>query len=146
VELVTDRGEDGGWREFSYADIAILAMVRKLVDFGIGVETASLMAREALKNFPLVLKHSNTPPEALTALFAPYLWVIWPEADDQWRLRLVSKPDSEFGMAMAASMANALRIGTGQEITAYITLNIEGILRKAFDRARESSANGDAEQ
>ena len=47
VQLVSERPE-GAWQHFTIADIAALALVRAIVDFGVGVETASRLARSIL--------------------------------------------------------------------------------------------------
>ena len=44
VSLISPTPLEGGWREFSLADVAVLALTRALVDFGINVEDASNLA------------------------------------------------------------------------------------------------------
>lgn len=48
VDLFSDAPLSGGWRRFPLIDVAILALVRRLVTFGINVETASALAHTIL--------------------------------------------------------------------------------------------------
>lgn len=48
VEIHTAKPEGGGWTEYSFRDIAILALVRSLVDFGVDVSTASFIANKTI--------------------------------------------------------------------------------------------------
>lgn len=129
VKLISKRGADGSWRTFTYADIAILTLVRKLVGFGIGVETASLMAHEAIKNFPDFVKKM---PQGLPLAFANRVLIAWPEENgERWQLRLVDKWKGEKNLARILG-----------PVDAYLELDIESILRKAFDRANDSVGEG----
>lgn len=90
VELV-DSGDEEGWRDFSFADLVVLALMRKLVDFGVGVEEANGYARNIVETLLMAhLGHRKTPPAALVARFTDVVGLLWRKLDDDsWLFRLV---------------------------------------------------------
>ncbi len=51
-KLQLDSDSQKGWRNFSAYDLAILAIMRKLVDFGISVQEASKIAKINIRGIP----------------------------------------------------------------------------------------------
>lgn len=84
----------GGWREHSVIDIATLAIVAKLIDFGMRIEEAGEFANRVVQNVarPL-LRFKNTPTQALAAAFADQVAVAW-KTDGEWHVHLDS-PNEE---------------------------------------------------
>ncbi|MDJ0992804.1 MAG: hypothetical protein QNI90_04465 [Dinoroseobacter sp.] len=57
------------WTDFTVADVAVLALTRELVRWGIGVEEANETAFIALKRtIGSLLQYRNTPAEAMLAI------------------------------------------------------------------------------
>lgn len=125
VTLFTE--DTGGWRNFSYADIAVLAVVRKLVDFGCGVETASHLAVRAFEDrSALTFSYKNTPPEALIASWLTHWLIVFQEHGD-WQF--INHPP-------------AVRPLDLEDVDAYLTVQVADVLKRAFARATESNADG----
>ncbi|MGX1495167.1 hypothetical protein ACSSV1_000188 [Labrenzia sp. MBR-25] len=86
VRLTTH--EDSGWREFNLVDVAILAIVRRLVDFGVPVEDASDVANVAVIGYGVTIdREAGRNPAAIR--FAYDDLVIWREAGD-WKMKLLN--------------------------------------------------------
>lgn len=124
VELDSDSQE--GWRNFSLYDLATLAIMRKLVDFGVSVADAALIARTHVRSVPggkftlVMAGGKNMLPDSLmgqTLIVAPAGsgWDTWKSGEyfplDIW---------PEVG-----------------ELDAKLVLNLENIVRRAFERAAE---------
>lgn len=121
-----------GWREFTYADIAVLAIVAKLVSFGLKVETASAVAEELFRAYPDVFNCIIPNPETVEAMWNNRVLKLWPEGDslelrvvDLWQVTRERHLDS-----------------SGELVTASILLDVGKILRVAFSRAIESNSDG----
>ncbi|HEX6960178.1 MAG TPA: MerR family transcriptional regulator [Ferrovibrio sp.] len=94
VRLSGTTGE--GWAEFSFADIAQLAITRKLVDFGMQVERANEIAAGLLAKIAgPVMRFKNPPPEVIAAAFNGYVLIFWRERGE-WRWR-VDHPGNDGG-------------------------------------------------
>jgi hypothetical protein len=114
-------GEERGWREFSFADLAVLVTMRKLVDFGFTVDTANNFANMTLMSHERLFKYRNTPPEAVVAAFRYVKVKIWRALDDWfWRIDpdIAERPDPA---------------------DAYLTLNMYDILSRLLERAKENT-------
>lgn len=108
---------DGGWREFNVLDVAILALVRKCVDFGMQVEDASNIANAALESGASLLRsYKNTPPQALAASFNNRALIAWKDGDE-WKARLIY-----------TNVEN-------ENPDAFLTIMIGEVLDRAFQRA-----------
>lgn len=127
VDIHTPQRE-GGWTEYSVADIAILALVRTLVRFGVTVPVASAFANAIVRDsFPKMLKleqPDQMPAGALATLFADQRLRIF-ETDDGWTYdwspNWQPKPEPA---------------------RAYLVINVEPLLREAIARAAESANEG----
>jgi len=130
VEIISERS-DGTWQQFSKGDVAVLALVRRLVDFGIRVETASRMARTILIELQGVdwLERDTYLNDAIgfSMFWVNRAVLIYPAADDQWNIRIWDMwqpfPDDA--------------------PEAAIVLKPEHTLRTAFERAAEGSDASD---
>lgn len=114
VNLVSER-PDGTWRTFAFADIAVLSIMRKLVDFGIGVDRANEIATRTLAARPFLFAHNNTPPAALAALWRPHVLFVWRQGSDY------------------CDAVDCLPEG----ITAHLTILVGPTITQAFDRVEE---------
>lgn len=119
---------DGGWRDFSFSDIAILVLVRALLDFGIGVVDAGKIAKATIQFFPLPAKPRFKKPEE-TPVFA--LSIVWSNS----RLLVYRTPDGW-------QLQRRLPWEKDEPSNIYIVLDVEQILDRAFERALESNTEG----
>lgn len=86
--LISEQPE-GEWKNFSFADIGCLAIMRKLVDFGVGVVDANEIASDVIKHkLGPLLKSKNMPPRALEAGFSNMTLAVWRDQDG-WRFDLL---------------------------------------------------------
>ncbi|MCC6718232.1 MAG: hypothetical protein IT555_10135 [Acetobacteraceae bacterium] len=113
-----------GWHEFTFIDIAVLAVVRKLVDFGMPVETASQFANSVLlASLHRLSTFKNAPPMAVVSLFFGQRMRVWRGAEG-WHYRVDRQEDGEPATAV------------------YLTLNVSMVLDAAITRAMSSRADG----
>lgn len=93
----SEAAKAGGWREFTIMEIAVLAITRKLVDFGMTVEEASSYADAILGDrASLLISYKHTPPAVLVATFKGLLLVAWRDPPGgAWGLSLVRADDFE---------------------------------------------------
>lgn len=163
VKIDTERGETG-WTEYSFLDIAILALVRTFVNFGVDVPTASDLAHAAMNFFPKVMSGwknmSDAPAGVLSISWTNSRLHIWRE-NDEWQLRCVQLWQSDMGRRSMIAKANPdeehsadaafnAELPSGiatlrreiESAPAYISIDVEAILRTAFERADESVNEG----
>lgn len=70
LNLLSDH-KTRGWTEFTLGDVAVLALTRELVRWGVGVEAANEFAFVVVKSKAgMLLEYRNTPAKALLAVFA----------------------------------------------------------------------------
>jgi hypothetical protein len=131
VEIHTPKPEGGGWTEYSFRDIAILSLVRSLVNFGVDVPTASKIANTIMGDhfFPQV-NHLKNPDEVSVGVL-PMVWVnrrlyLYRDGDD-WRMELVALWEGAPGREPAP---------------VCISVDVESVIRTAFERANESVNDG----
>ncbi len=166
VEIHTPKPEGGGWTEYSYRDIAILALVRALVNFGVDVSTASDIANSILGDRFFDLMNERRDPENMPARLLARIWSnkrlhLYRDGDD-WKMRLVALCESDMGTR--AQLAKKLpdravhpsdadfEPGSPSGIATlrreiepapvYISIDVESVLRAAFERANESVNDG----
>jgi hypothetical protein len=130
VQIRTPLPPDGGWMEYSFYDIALLSLIRKLVDFGVDVSTASGIANSVFTDFfPNMLsiaEPDEMPAGALAAMWDNTRLLVFPEGDGtRWR-----------------AVWHPLWDNRPDPAPAYISLDIEAIWRRAFERAAESADEG----
>ncbi|QDI79785.1 hypothetical protein E8E01_04745 [Methylorubrum populi] len=77
---------ESGWKEFDVVDIAILAITRKLVDFGLKVEEASRQARQAVLDPLFKVPHEigqrnkDLDDAGVIEVFRGLRLIVWPDA------------------------------------------------------------------
>lgn len=116
-------GEEDGWREFNFADLMVLATMRKLVDFGQDVAGANAFAMVINMAHSLVLYHEgNASPAKLVRAFSgvrAFLYQI-DRPEDPWQLQLASK-----GKLFDPPAAS------------FLTIRMEALARRVFERLVE---------
>lgn len=166
VQLHTPKPEGGAWTEYSFYDIAILALVRPLVTFGVDVQTASSFANTIMGDhfFPQLANVSD-PGEVPVGVLAT-VWtnrrIFLFRKGDEWIVKLVALWESELPSRIVLAKAlpdravdpddARLDLGAPSGIAAlrrelepapvYISIDVEAVLRAAFARAHESVNDG----
>ena len=116
-------GQKSGWHDFSFADLAVLAIMRPLVDFGLTVGEASDFSNVTLMGrAKLLMRSKNTPPQALAAVFKGVEMRVWHEAETTTYLTHLG--DKE------------------RPAAAFLSIDLGTVLKTAFDRAVELQAEG----
>jgi hypothetical protein len=119
--VLSSEPDDRSWHSFSFTQIGLFAVMRKLVDFGIGVgdaaEFASLGLATRAKH---LLKYRKTPPGAFAAVFQGMQMRIWHDVDDD---------DLRFDVA---------RIGGTPPADAFLTIDLGTVISAAFARVHEA--------
>lgn len=124
VELTFGGGHDGGWREFSIADVAVLAVVRKLVEFGMNVKAASDFANAALMSPDSgILSREDCPPAEIASYYAGQMLFFW-LVDGEWKFGRCRQSDSVLPPA-----------------DTFLVVLLDPLLRRAIERAVVGSAN-----
>lgn len=150
VEINTLKPEDGGWTEYSFRDIAILALVRALVNFGVDVPSASNIANTIMGEHFFPELHHIKNPDAMPAGALAVMWSnirlhLYRDGDD-WRMNLAELWASELGRRPdfdpeLPSGVAALR-REHEPAPVYLSIDVETVLRTAFERANESVNDG----
>ena len=126
-KLKLDSDSQSGWRNFSHYDLAILAIMRKLVDFGISVEVASKIAKAHLRTKP------GWPGATLIMAGAPHML---PDSFIGQTL-VVAREGSDWTTWKFDTNHPLDRSPEAGELDAKLVLNLESIVGRAFDRAAE---------
>lgn len=165
VDIHTPRAPGGGWTEYSFYDIAILALVRQFVNFGANVPTASALANKVMTTFyPKLLnvQHPDKMPAgALASMWTNQRLYVWTEDGDDWQLKWVALYDSQLGRraALAAAMPDSPDAGFAdfdpgapsgialvrkelEPAPVFLSIDVETVFRTAFERADESVNEG----
>lgn len=122
-KLVSHQNE-GEWKNFSYADIACLGVMRKLVDFCVGVVEANEIATVIVKRrLGPLLQSKNMPPNALQSVFVGMTLVVW-RSRDGWKFDLLT-PD-----------------GQAPQESAVLVIDLEEVVGTAVSRAIDSLSDG----
>ncbi|MDQ0318769.1 hypothetical protein QO002_000907 [Pararhizobium capsulatum DSM 1112] len=166
VEIHTPKLIGGGWTEYSFLDIAILALVRSLVNFGVDVPTAGGIANTIMSDhfFPMhkiaELDDGDMPVGSLAMMWGGHRLYLHRDGD-QWHMKLValwesdldrkkmiakdfpdraSPGDAEFDPALPSGVATLRR--EHEPAPVYISIDVASVLRTAFERANESVTYG----
>lgn len=130
VQIDTPK-KDGGWAEYSFFDIAILSLVKRLVDFGTDIRTASDIANKVFDMFDgrgRIHQAGELEASSLAMLWNnSRLWITRPSLND-WKLdvaRLWESPQ--------------------EPDAAFLSIDVERLWMAAFDRAWESATDGSPE-
>ena len=125
VALFSQPPEGAGWRRFCLADVAVLALVRKLVDFGVNVETASSLAVTILADMQGG-RWFESSALGFTMFWVNRYVVLVPSETEatpgdatQWNLQIINGWDRR----------------SKPPATSYLTLVPKPILEAAFSRA-----------
>ncbi|QIG92878.1 MerR family transcriptional regulator [Bradyrhizobium sp. 6(2017)] len=147
--------QEGGWTEYSFIDIAILALVRSLVSWGVSVPTASNIANKIMTDFfPDLLRlkdPENMPAGVLASIWSNQRLHLVQEGDD-WRIRHVALYDSKIDSIRNKGFNPGLPSGIAalrreiEPAPVFLTIDVETILRTAFERANESVNEGQDDQ
>lgn len=117
---LTSPAPDGGWTDHSVIDIAVLALVAKLVDYGMSVREAGDHARALVQSRTrLLASYRNTPADTITQAFSDCLVAAWRDGD---------------GWSIAPNWTEEVGIPSG----AMAVLVPEVIIRDALDRLEGS--------
>lgn len=166
VEIDTPKPKDGGWTEYSFFDIAILALVRSLVNFGVDVPTASAVANKIMGDHFYPQMHELRNLEGTSPLSLVILWLnqrlyLYREGDD-WQMKLVALWESELGRRKLVAEINPDRAAQSHDADfdlrrpsgiaelrtehepapVYISIDVGSVLSSAFERANESVNEG----
>jgi len=169
VEIHTPKPADGSWTEYSFRDIAILALVRSLVNCGIEVRQASEFANTIMGDhfFPQMRRlqnPENMPAGALATLWHNLRIYLHREGDD-WQMNLVALYDSDLGRRKFIAQQDPDRAvhpsdakfdpempsgiaALRQELEpapVFISVDVERVVRTAIERANESVNDGATE-
>ncbi|MGE0698780.1 MAG: MerR family transcriptional regulator [Hyphomicrobiaceae bacterium] len=151
VDIHTPKPAGSAWTEYSFIDIAILALVRTLVSWGVNVPTASKIANSIMNDFYPKLLHlqnpENMPAGALAMMWTNQRLHLFQEGDD-WQLRHVALYDSKLDPIRNEGFDPGLPSGVAtlrreiEPAPVFLTIDIEAVLRTAFERANESVNEG----
>jgi hypothetical protein len=154
VNIHTPKPAGGGWTEYSFIDIAILALVRSLVSWGVNVPTASKIANAIMTEFfPSMLQlkdPENMPAGALAMSWTNRRLYLYQDGDD-WRMKLATLWESkldpvrneEFDPQLPSGIATLRR--ELEPAPVFLSIDVETLLRIAFERANDSVNEGKVE-
>ena len=124
--LVSAQNE-GEWKSFSFADIVCLAIMRKLVDFCVGVDEANDVSLKVVRgSIGPLLRSKNMPPQALSAGFTGRKLLVW-------------KVHEHFGFAVHSPPESI------PKMDAMLVIDLHNVVRRAIDRAIEIVSAGDVD-
>jgi hypothetical protein len=164
VQIHTPK-QEGGWTEYSFYDIAILALVRQFVNFGVTVPTASALANKVMTTFyPKLLNISEPdkmPAGALASMWTNQRLYVFTDDGDEWQMKWVALYHSDLGSRAARAKAlpdsaepwmadfdpglpsgMALVRKELEPAPVYLSIDVETVFRTAFERADESVNEG----
>ncbi|MGE3917783.1 MAG: MerR family transcriptional regulator [Hyphomicrobiaceae bacterium] len=152
VTIHTPKPEGAAWTTYSFIDIAILALVRQLVNFGVNVPTASAIANEVMTAFfPKLLnvQHPDKMPAgALAAMWTNRRLYVYPTEDDQWKMNCVALWESGLSEHRDENFHPDLPSGVAlirkeqEPAPVFLSIDVESVFRTAFERADESVNEG----
>jgi hypothetical protein len=147
VTIHTPKPKGAGWKTYSFIDISILALAKQLVSWGVPVPTASKIANAIMKQFfPEMLRlqnPENMPAGALALSWTNRRLLLFQEGGE-WHLKLVSLWESELGASRGDGFDAPLPSGVAalrreiEPAPVYLAIDVETVLRTAFDRANDS--------
>lgn len=102
-----------GWREFNLTDVAILALIRQMVDFGVNVEEASDIANSVVIGYGVSLDPSASRFADALNFSADYL-ILWRE-NGEWKQRMftpskrqIALPEAHVSIALRPIVGDAM--------------------------------------
>ena len=133
IKLFSERPEGTGWRTFSYADVAVIAITKALVGCGLDVAYANRVALEAADT-PYFW--TNTPPGALPALWRNKRLVLCPNGDECDCTTVFMREENE-----KIEIVDPDGAGNLFDENVIIIINIGKIIELAFARLDEISSS-----
>ncbi len=117
-----------GWREFSLAEIAILAVIRRLVNFGMKVEEANQLANDAARS---LFEYEKISAKTFKLAIRPVSMLVW--RDPEWKMKLLERDEP---------------LPDGLDTFLVIKLNrvYERIFERVFRRASDTKVGGDGKE
>lgn len=116
------------WTEFTNVDIAILALTRTMVKWGIPVQDANKTAYSVIvPSANLLLQYKNTPRAALTAVFTAKTILVWGVELDDGPIYTVDPPEGKYRNSEDS----------------FLTIAVGKIIEQTFARLDELSRNDD---
>ena len=133
VVIGSEQRPVGGWADYGFVDIAVLALVSTFVRFGVNVPTANLMAHTTLAFFPdhLEFGHKPSADDAPAGILA-----------SPWHnRRLLAYPADPDGEQWKLQIRDLWK-DEAKPADAYLSIDVDAVLRRAFARAWESVNEG----
>jgi hypothetical protein len=150
VKLHSPRPESG-WTEYSFVDVAILALVRQLANWGVDVSTASEIANEIITKLNPLLRSlknpKNMPAGALASMWTNKRVYLFCDGDN-WQTDYVRLYHSELDSARNEGFDPSLPSGVAalrrelEPAAVFLSIDVESVLRTALERANESVNEG----
>ncbi|MCB1343126.1 MAG: MerR family transcriptional regulator [Pseudooceanicola sp.] len=151
VDLHSEAPE-GGWHEFSFVDIGILAITRKLSDFGVPVAEAGkianmIMGDDFYPQMHYVQNPGNIPAGVLASVWSNQRLYVYRNGDG-WTLEHVALYETHLSRLHDEGFDPELPSGVAElrkefePDAVFISIDVEAVLRTAFTRAEESISEG----
>ncbi len=121
VTLPSGPNTPGTWRGFAAADVAVLALVQRIVEFGLPVALASDFANRALKEAAgaRLPDLASAPKDSIKELGAGLRLAVWRGSKDRiWRMRVVQAGEESPPLS-----------------DAYLVVDLHRVLHRAIRRA-----------
>lgn len=133
IELLSGRG-DTKWTEFTLGDVAVLALMQRLVRWGLDVERANLVAAEVIaREAQLLLQYRNTPVEAFTALMTGKTLAVFFKDGDYTRAVFSRREDlALFQQLWAAAEAENTEVDEYQQ--EVLLIDLRSVLLTTFNK------------
>lgn len=132
IKLFSDRPDGTGWRKFSYADVAVIAITKALVGCGLDVAYANQIALDAAETPDW---WTNTPPAVLPLRWRGQRLVLMPNGNECDAFTVLIREENEkieiIDPEVSGNLLNAETI---------IMINIGKIIETAFARLDEISS------
>jgi hypothetical protein len=118
--------ERSGWHEFSFADIVVFVIMRRAVDYGVGVVEANRLALDVVAQFPRLFEPWNDLPGTLAVVWENWSLFLWREGG-AWMRKLKADWDDR---------------DPPPSCDTYLTIKLEPAIRRALARLPRSNTEG----
>ena len=119
-----NESERQGWLSFDFLSLALLAVMRKCVDFGVPVDAAKCISFEQLFAYDHLPERKSLTASMLSEAWDGRVLIVWREGET-YRQRICSEDFSQTPPS-----------------DSYFVIHMEELLRKVFARAAESVIRG----
>lgn len=132
VKLISEQQEEG-WAEFTLGDVAILAIMRRLVRWGLDVQRANEVAHSVvLGTAGPLFGYRNTPAEAFISLMTGKTLVLfYPEASAAPKVALSNRRD-ELDFTQVWIKGDAEQSVVSHQYQDILMIDIRSVLLEAF--------------